>query len=333
MLMVVNNRTAPKMETKDWGEVYPQGIKNGATVGEDGRITEFVNAATTWKFVEGTGFASGSTPKDHISDPENRMTVRVSGMFDGASGTYVCPASADSCISSRTSENHIRLSGGWTFEPAENAMVVEETPDNKYVEFGWWLDEEPEGVKTLKVTTFVAPNGALAATDVEDLTRTATYKGTAVGKAAVYAPGKNVSGAFVANATLMADFDADADASTDENDTNGTISGMIDGFMVGGEPQDDWSVELKAAGLNNAGTFGSASTMTVWTMGDDKGTESGSWSGGFYEQSSVGELPAPPSIAAGSFVSEYENIGHMVGAFGECPETIATYEVAVNYGF
>ena len=146
----------------------------------------------------------------------------------------------------------------------------------------------------------------------------ATYRGGAAGKYALSSStgGTNDAGHFTARATLDADFNDD------------TITGTIDNFMgVGGAK--DWSVELKKSALFDAGAMigdpdrggilrasppadEDTAQETVWTIGGTAAAASGEWSGALKDNGADGV----PSIATGTFYTEYGNGGKMVGAFG-----------------
>ncbi len=250
---------------------------------------------------------SSNAPKKHATT-ENLFSTR--GTYNGASGQYRCSVtgSDQSCVSRAAAGGGIQLGGGgtWVFDPDPGAMQA--MPDANYATFGWWLDEAAESdAKKARSFSHVTPTTAL--TGVDGVTGSATYNGIAVGKASVYSPvgNNNVSGAFTADAELKATFGS-----------NGKLGGSITGFVVGGQAQN-WSVKLNDQSFSGAGvTNGTGdATKTVWTIGGEKATASGSWSATMYDKGAdVGGLAAQPKGVTGGFNSDYGSVGRMVGAFG-----------------
>ncbi len=248
--------------------------------------------------VMGADFATSTTK---IKSHANNSVVR--GSYYGATGGYTCGGT--DCTSQRTKDG-IRLAGTWTW--AADSGQKYDAADASYAEYGWWLDEgiavgDPANDRVGAWYLVTEGGTAVNLTDTDTVTGTATYNGQAVGKAAYYhsQSGSNIGGAFTADATLNADFDANM------------LSGSITGFDVGGM-NPDWSVELMKYAI--AGT-GIATTetedRTKWTINGIAGDAGGSWSAHFYD-TPTGEHQ--PSGVAGGFQAQYESDGYMVGAFG-----------------
>ncbi len=280
-------------------------------------------AANSLSFVKSGDFATSGT-KPHTEDADEEVEVR--GTFDGVSGTYSCTqdGATGTCTSTINANGQIVLGGGgtdgWTFSGFSlNAMT--QTPDAAYLVFGWWSRESPAGVDVaaLAGSQGTVPSGNDAANEING---TATYKGGAAGKYAVYNPlGDNSSaGAFTANAELTADF------------TNDRISGELTDFMSGGEEMD-WAVALNAgdgdgdasngvANITDDGISNGTPPSTVWTMGGTADDPRGAWSGNFYGPNSATaeSTTATPAAVIGTFTAMYQvgglEIGQMIGAFG-----------------
>ena len=267
-------------------------------------VTTFVNTS-----IMATEFSSGE-PKEHMRDSKGRFSTR--GTYNGAAGEYICVATGatDNCVSRAADGGGIELGGTnatWTFDPDPGAM--QQTPDNNYATFGWWLDESiADG--TSKISTFSirsVPDETIA---LGTVTGSATYKGIAVGKAVVYSPvgDNNIGGAFTADAALIATFG-----------TSPMIEGSITDFDVGGK-SPDWSVALNKTPLSATGVTepsGTPENTTAWTIGGVKASNTGTWSGRLYDQGdAVGTFGVPPTGVTGGFNAVYGKVGRMVGAFG-----------------
>ncbi len=297
-------------------------VKSGKTVHVlryntmgDGKSTAFDVAlpgganVSMSKYIAGSQFATSGNPKDHKVTATAATPVRVSGTYQGASGTYTCTGAqvAGACISQMTNDG-IKLGGTstWSFTPNEGAMV--QVADTEYVEFGWWLNENATNEDTdhARIESFAQTHGGSAPVAVGATVGTASYNGLAAGKAVVYSPvgGNNVSGAFTADVTLSADFDKKM------------ISGQVGGFMVGDE-QPNWSVTLEETDLGDGGTWAKSDKGTVWSINDVAADAGGMWQGSLHSQKGpVGGAAFIPTEAVGGFSSNYGSVGHMVGAFG-----------------
>ena len=279
-------------------------------------------------------FQTGSGTRTHGNPAHEGELISIPGTFAGATGIYRCQeaAAANNCVSSGTDVGTM-LGGGtdatgvvittnalWTFnvDSGQKASV----PDGKYAYFGWWLRAYSSGFWDAD-----AFHGTVNMTGIEenpttDLTGSATYNGQAAGKVAInpQLPGRVlIGGAFTADATLTANFDAD-DGDPGTLDERGMISGTIDNFNVGGEDLDGWSVAL--GGSRIVYGDGTADTplpdfmggATTWIIDDTGSTTNGTWSGNFYDANAVDGVP---DVVTGEFTASYNSqVGRMEGAFG-----------------
>ncbi len=268
-------------------------------------------------------------------DSSGDERLKLPGSYHGVPGYFYCTPAADHMCASEVGAGEGFALGGvndadppvftagttggtWTFKPHDPEQRLMEMPDAIYASYGWWIHKSEDGT-TVTASAFAANRGAVAAaTDVDDLQGTATYKGGAAGKYALQSAlgGINDSGHFTAAATLEADFDAD------------TIEGTIDGFTGADGESRDWSVALGESTVSPTGVIAgdpdtSGNTdpqMTVWTIDGTAADPSGQWSGTLYENEVEGDpTSGVPQIATGTFYSTYGTQGtnaKMVGAFG-----------------
>ena len=265
--------------------------------GEDPVETAVLGGAP--KKVTGSDFGTGNVAKNHAKG------AKVSGTFDGASGTYACGANANDCTSQAGDGGGIKLAGTWTFTANAGATVM--VPDPSYSYFGWWLEKTASGFSVHAFqhgTTDGGTTDNMVAVS-NDLSGTAKYMGPAVGKyAMVHDDGDGPShtgGHFTAMADLTADFGARGTASSE-------VTGSIKNFVGGSDTMDTWEVKLKGTG-----TTGTA----VWHIGDNEGTSTGSFSSEFREAGTDGD----PQTLTGTWKAEFDPqedtvTGHMIGAFG-----------------
>ena len=233
-------------------------------------------------------------------NPNGETVINIRGSYYGVQGTYKCTPGGSDCTATKAAGMGYTLAGGgtWTFTPDNVEDRVTEMPDTVYAVYGWWLHETADGAT---VSVFTGYRGtAEAASGVDTLQGSATYKGGAAGKYAISAGAHNDSGHFTADAELKANFDTDM------------ISGTINNFMGGDDMPRDWSVALKAGPVDSTGMIASVASGTTWTMGGTDAAASGSWSGTLYDNNDGGV----PSAGTGTFHSEFGNTGRMVGAFG-----------------
>ncbi len=308
-VVLYSNRGATSVSfLSKWGVT---GGTAGTIANDDtGRIDQTgLTAQTT--YIAGDTFASAGT-KNHTKNAGDPASV--TGTFDGVPGTYSCQQSGTTACASTVAASGFTLAGGWYFTPSSTTAMTS-TPETDWQVFGWWSRETSDGVDVQAIAQEFTSAASATTEDVTALTieGTATYRGGAAGKYAIYNPlGTNSSaGAFTADATLTANFSTTA--------ANAKISGELTGFMSRGETMD-WTVSLEEASIAAAtgNDFSSTSTSTpaggtVWTIGDTAAAKSGQWSGGFY---GLGATTGVPQTATGTFSSGYDSIGRMEGAFG-----------------
>ena len=253
-------------------------------------------AATNAKKVAGSDFGTGNAQKTHLPN------TKVTGTFDGASGTYTCEGN-ENCTSQAGDGGGIELSDGWTFKANPGATVME--ADATYAYFGWWLDKTDANTFSVHAFHDGMGTGAAPIENVTALSGMAKYMGPAVGKyAMVHDDGDGPShtgGHFTAMADLMADFG-------DSESTGAKVTGSIKDFVGGSDTMDTWEVKLSGTG---------ASGTAVWHIGDNKGQSGNTSFVSVFREVSKGE----PTTLTGTWRTRFdpqENTvtGHMIGAFG-----------------
>ncbi len=245
------------------------------------------------------------TGRDTDRHPD-QYSVEVSGTLQGASGRFRCGGNADATCTVQNRGDTFNFGGTWVFIPSSGTTKVL-VPDAQYMWFGWWARHTPGGDPTW---AFQAKHGGEVTSDnIEVITGTATYRGTAAGRYAVYQPvgGPSSTGSFTASASLTANFDTDS------------LSGSITGFS--NDP--DWTVALKPGDINNSnGSAGNDGTDTndpggvTWTI-NGAPLDSGSWEAQFYSNLPADEdTGVMPYGIAGTFQADYGTVARMIGAFG-----------------
>jgi len=258
-------------------------------------------ASANAKYVAGGDFATGNAKKTH------KVKDKVTGTYAGTAGKYVC--GERSICTSQRGNGGVILTGDWSFE-SDLREPKFKGDDTDYAEFGWWLDESITGAQKAGAWYDFGSSGGPApniATKVTSASDSATYTGHANGQAAFYhrlGEEANIGGAFTADATLTADFDA--------NSGGGTLKGEITGFNVGGVDVPEWSVELMEQNIAGGGVA-AVNKGTKWTLDGTAADAAGTWSASFYD---IPEDEHQPKGVAGGFVSHYGADGRMVGAFG-----------------
>ncbi|MDD9993972.1 MAG: hypothetical protein OXP75_19415 [Rhodospirillales bacterium] len=261
------------------------------------------------------------TIEDVGPTPSGTPSIPIPGSYHGVSGTYWClPTSSQACTAT------VAIGGGfilasqsnWWFVPSNGEDRVMESEDTVYASYGWWL-RKAENDGPFTASAFVDERGTVApATGLNDLNGTATYVGGAAGKYALSSTtgGTNDAGHFTARATLEANFDTNTATDT----TTNAITGTIDQFIGADGMSRDWTVKLMGSPIGDTGVIGTATgavngarSETVWRIGETDAEESGNWIG------SLRDIEAPggvPQVATGTFYTEYNRAGKMVGAFG-----------------
>ncbi len=275
-------------------------------------------------------------------EPTTGTTSVVQGKFNGVPGTYTCtPKGANKCAARKAasgqelggtdadrSRNSFAKDGSratWRFRADDADADLISTPDKAFVTYGWWLKKSRDGM-TWTASSFYGDRGAQVNATINTVFGEAVYKGGAAGLYAFSSGtgGVNDSGQFTADVMLTADFDFPKDHGL----TRASIEGTIDNFktmdlMGGGNKEDrNWSVKLAKMSITRSLNFhtGSddgvegSSDRTTWTMNGIAAPASGQWDGQLYESNLKNE--GLPFAAVGTFYSEYNNDGRMVGAFG-----------------
>ena len=313
--VVYTNRGAPT--SKAFADMYtPNQTVGGASSPNAIRVED------SYAKVMADAFTHSGTQGHDAADKADAVYVR--GTYDGAPGEYRCQGT--DCSSTNDGKGSPSSLGGiWDFTPDAGAMVS--VPDANYLYYGWWVSKDKDGMPTA-ASAFTGANGALATalsgSDTPDmLTGSAMYAGHAAGKFALdYSENKLLDGAsdgghFTADVMLSATFGGDTVA-------NAGISGTIDNFMANGESVP-WSVALHRAKWNgNGGAFeaGAAdSDGTTWSIDGTSAPKSGEWKGNMYDEmpgnaSDGGDDSNVPTTVTGTFYSQFESVGRMVGAFG-----------------
>ena len=183
-----------------------------------------------------------------ITDSEDdtmAVGVRVSGTYDGVSGTFTCVIDP-SCMGTKDDITLTELvlltdgdrsfgrGGDWSFKPGSITSPVQADRDDAYLYLGVWASIPDSISGTTYDFKYVAGGGAESGAGLDNfnaLTGSATFRGGAVGKYVTQGQvgQQNATiGTFTAIATLNANFGGSNDA--------GTLSGSITDFREGGSP-------------------------------------------------------------------------------------------------
>ena len=265
-------------------------------------------------------FDSSNTHYDNYRLPVRNMdrfpqryAYTTSGTLQGAGGTYRCSGAtmAATCtVQNRGGSFEFGGTGDWDFIPSSGTVTIV-VEDAHYMWFGWWARQtvrHEDPVHTTDDWDFEAHHGGTnAVTDLSAATGSATYRGPAAGRYAVYEPdtGESGIGSFTASATLQADFDASPN----------TVSGTITGFS--NDPS--WSLALKRGNITG-GNVAMATDGVTWTI-DGIPDDSGAWEAGFYSDLGGGTITYQPHGIAGTFEATYDPSGAgaraaLIGGFG-----------------
>ena len=273
--------------------------------------------------VMAAAFTHSGTQTHEVPDKSDAVYIR--GTYDGAPGEYSCTASCTSTNDGSGSPSG--LGGTWTFTPDKGAMVSQ--PDAHYLYYGWWVSKDKDGGPTA-ASAFAgrfgtdsgdSTDGLDDAGDISALTGSASYAGSAVGKWALdYSLNKATTGTSDGG-----HFTADANFEATFSGANPGVTGTIDNFRLNDGTEDPgWSVALARGALGSSGgsiTAPAASMTgpTVWSIGGTAAPASGTWSGTMYDEAVTGDADdgnTIPTTMTGTFYSEYEDVGRLVGAFG-----------------
>ena len=304
-------------------------------------IKGYLNVATGGSVATGANFARvmadafthPGTQNHAVNSDTGIFTTR--GTYDGAPGVYRCTGTCSS-TNDDGKGSPSGLTGTWHFKPDSGANAMAHSPDTTYLYYGWWVSKDKDG-KPTAASAFRGVFGDDAsieggttplATNPNTLGGSATYAGHAAGKFALdYSKNKLLDGTsdgghFTADVTLTATFSTTA---------TGGISGTVDNFMANGESVP-WSVALHRATWDTStnGAFAPVddtntanvdeSEGTTWSIDGASATRSGTWSGQMYDEmpgnAPNGDGSNVPTTATGTFYSEFDNVGRMVGAFG-----------------
>ena len=229
--------------------------------------------------------------------------VRVSGNYDGVTGTFTCNVD----VTCKGSKGDITLTDlvlldaegrsfavdtAWSFKPGNVNSQVQADHDDAYLYFGVW-SSIPDSISGETYDfRYVAGGGADSGTNLGNfnaLTGSATFSGGAVGKYVTQGQvgQQNATiGTFTATATLNADFG--------DGNIAGTLSGSITDFREGGSPLAGWRVTLGSPGdVGVVSTITNTAATTGSTVASIGGLPvGGSWGASFYGSDNVVILDA-----------------------------------------
>jgi hypothetical protein len=224
----------------------------------------------------------------HSTDSTMAAGVRVSGRYDGVSGTFTCVDS--DCMGAKDTavdltalvplvdDERSFAQGSWTFKPSSITGGVSQMRDNEHLYFGIWV-REPNVASEEHAFQYIAgglSNGdtqAAALTNFSALSGTATFGGGAIGKYVTRNQvGENAKiGTFTAAANFTANFD----------DNN--LEGRITNFRDGGQAlPGDWNVYLGTADNAPASFTGGSLTDAVSSGRIGGVPATGDWSATLY---------------------------------------------------
>ena len=205
------------------------------------------------------------TPSTAVPEPMVQDGATFYGSYAGVPGMYRCAGGATGCNFELNSEDELQMAGLWQFTTSGDPVAI---PDGDYLVYGAWLKRPDSAVGSAVAAAISSGSDPFTATNIADLTGTATYEGSAAGFFAerhVDSDGA-VSGTFSATATLNADFAATG--------TAGTLSGSITDFVRDDGATVDWLVNLGMVTLSNSTDAGG------FVAGDTAGSASGAnWNG------------------------------------------------------
>ena len=242
---------------------------------------------------------SGGDQNNDMNFRNDYDTVRFSGSFDGASGTFECMG--DMCtIEHQGGNRYIVSADNWSFTTSKTARVS--VDDDSYMYFGWWrrvqLDDESFSYDTFSGGMYPVSGGGF-----DDLVGSATYNGPAVGQYAIYQPADSDSGtgSFTAQARLEADFDTNM------------LSGQVTNFSNA----SNWTVTLNKASMQGGNVDDDTGTVS-WVIGS-RTEDGGMWDARFFSDVTPYAGHIPEGVV-GDFTAQFGEVGRLTGAFGaHCP--------------
>ena len=265
-----------------------------------------------------------STTREYAQDDagtEDMNEGAIEGTFNGADGTFEC-ITAGCEIKTDAMGMLTMVEGTWRFTPDKDETV--DVPDADYLHYGVWLmkTDDEDGTTYNMVQTFAGSSmtDATSGSDIDGVEGSASYSGGAAG---VYVhkvnplgssdPESATSGHFSADVNLTVYFDGDDVAVSKQN----TVTGSISNFVLSGEEENSWTVNLKGTRAENANVI----------SGDEGATGGGipgDWNGTFYGSSATvdhdmnpntPDINPMPGAVVGEFNANFSN-GSAAGGFG-----------------
>ena len=199
--------------------------------------------------------------------------VKVSGKFDGVSGTFTC-TTATYCVGEKSGITLTNLvgapvdgvrsfgtNGDWTFKPTSITSGVSQNEDTEHLYFGIWMEEPNVASSAHDYEHITGGSGAKnaagqtnnAADLMSNLSGTAAFRGGAVGK--------YVTRNQVGENARIGTFTAAVDFTAVFGDTP-TLEGRITNFRDGSQTLTGWNVYLGSSGTENNPVSFSAGTLT-----------------------------------------------------------------------
>ena len=309
-ITVYTDIEAPTAKAMSVANVRQALVNTEATYNTDTRTIGGLGVTAYYSGAASSSFPGAAATKDDTNNRSYTGTDReFEGTLAGASGKFNCTGTT--CSVTSNNKGAIQFTAGtWTFVHDKDEKI--NVPDQHYLSFGYWMLKPASATGEYEFASFYGSNGTAAETH-DDLTGTATYKGSAAG---VYATqdtsAGQVTGAsqgrFTADASLTAAFGTDTE--------NGTIGGSITNFKdQDGGALAGWSLTLNGASLGNdsALAFGQSTTGTI----GGSTVLSGRWRGNFFEDTGQpGDATAKPKSVAGQFDAASGSGFWMHGAFG-----------------
>ena len=255
---------------------------------------------------------------DDAATTDEDEADEVAGTYNGAMGTYRCDGDVDCTVTLDGDGEVTAIGAGWVFTPDEGA--TSDVPDADHLHYGFWLKKttDADGAVTYNEVETFASSSVAASGATSTVQGKATYAGGAVG-VYVHKTFKTdgtydaSSGHFTADVSLMATFGQVPVSDTDNTGTIApnllnTVSGTIGNFMLSGDEEQMWSVDVQGAITESDGT---ASGTAKGGVGD------GSFSATFHGDVTAaadGTVPQPGSVV-GEFNAGFTN-GSVAGGFG-----------------